>query len=84
MAPPPRRAGNPPDSGGGCGSGLFCRRLKARLPTAEVTGPDRDAGHLACARAGTREQGLACRFARGKAERLPYENAAFDLCLHIR
>ncbi|HET7013596.1 MAG TPA: class I SAM-dependent methyltransferase [Streptosporangiaceae bacterium] len=62
----------------GCGTGLLLRQLAARLPdAAELTGVDAATGMIEAA--GSANDRL--RYLQGKAERLPFENASFDLLI---
>ena len=64
----------------GCGTGLLLRELGKRVPGASLTGIDaapamiQHARSLAC-------DGQAPTFVRGTAERLPFEDHAFDLVI---
>lgn len=64
----------------GCGGGLFCHRIKTFLPNCDVTGLDRDAGHIRYAIEKTRELGLDCNFLQGDALSLPFEDHSFNAC----
>lgn len=64
----------------GCGSGIFCHRVKSYLPDVSVTGIDLDDSHIAFARKKSDELGLDCRFVVGDATALPFCDASFDLC----
>jgi len=60
----------------GCGTGLLLRQLAERLPdAAELTGVDAATGMIEAAKS---EDGRL-RYLQGSAERLPFENATFDL-----
>jgi len=64
----------------GCGSGVFCHRIKEFLPNAAVTGLDRDIGHIRFAQAKTKELSLDCGFIFGDALNLPFDDNTFDAC----
>ena len=64
----------------GCGSGIFCHRVKSYLPDVSVTGIDLDDSHIAFAREKSDRLGLDCRFVVGDATALPFGDASFDLC----
>ncbi len=64
----------------GCGSGLFCHRIKTYCPGTEVTGLDRDEVLLSYARERSKALGISCRFVAGETELLPFEDGSFDLC----
>lgn len=64
----------------GCGSGLFCHRIKTYLPNSTVTGLDFDTGHIGYAKVKTRELGIECNFVNGDATALPFEQNTFDVC----
>ena len=64
----------------GCGSGIFCHRIKSYLPGVKITGLDRDTGHIEFARAKAEELSLDCEFVNGDASSLPFGDNSFDLC----
>ncbi len=60
----------------GCGTGLMLRQLAERLPdAAELTGVDAATGMIEAAKSTDGR----LRYVQGNAERLPFENASFDL-----
>lgn len=64
----------------GCGTGLLLRELATRLPAAvELTGIDPAEGMVAQAREKSADPRLT--FTQGTAERLPFEDGAFDLVI---
>ena len=64
----------------GCGSGIFCHRIKTYLPNTTVTGIDLDTGHIEYARKKSADLGIDCNFVNGDATALPFEENTFDLC----
>ncbi len=62
----------------GCAGGLLCHRIKALLPNCEVTGLDRDEGHIEYAINKSKEVGIKCDFVVGDALALPYNDNKFD------
>ncbi|MDR1465504.1 MAG: class I SAM-dependent methyltransferase [Oscillospiraceae bacterium] len=64
----------------GCGSGIFCHRIRQFMPGARVTGLDFDTGHIAYAQAKNAELGLDCQLVCGDATDLPFPGNSFDLC----
>jgi len=64
----------------GCGSGVFCHRIKTYMPGVKITGLDFDTANIEYARAKTAELGLDCAFVNGNAVDLPFDNGTFDLC----
>jgi len=64
----------------GCGTGLLLRRAALVFPRAAMVGVDASGQMLAVARAAAPATG-APRFARARAERLPFPDRAFDLVL---
>jgi len=65
----------------GCAGGLLCHRVKELLPSCEVYGVDRDAGHIEFARKKSEELGLECYFEIGDATSLPFNDNIFDLSI---
>ncbi|HKR69559.1 MAG TPA: class I SAM-dependent methyltransferase [Streptosporangiaceae bacterium] len=64
----------------GCGTGLLLRRLARRLPGAvSLTGIDAAAGMIRQAR--TKSDDPRLTFVHGTAERLPFDDASFDLVI---
>jgi ubiquinone/menaquinone biosynthesis C-methylase UbiE len=64
----------------GCGTGVLLRELSTRLPEArELTGVDAAAAMIEAASVG--EQAARLRYLHGRAERLPFDNARFDLVI---
>ena len=62
----------------GCGTGLLLRQLAERLPdTAELTGLDAATGMIEAATSALARGGVC--FRQGSVERLPFEDASFDL-----
>ena len=61
----------------GCGDGALLRAAASRGAT--VTGIDADPAMVAAARRGVAEVGIDARFLEGRAERLPFADASFDL-----
>jgi len=75
LGPPPRRVLDV-----GCGTGELLRELSTRLPEArELTGVDAAAAMIEAASAGGEAERL--RYLHGRAERLPFDNASFDLVI---
>lgn len=64
----------------GCGSGIFCHRIKTFLPNSSVTGLDRDEGHIEFAIEKSKQQNLDCAFVLGDVLSLPFEDNSFDAC----
>ena len=64
----------------GCGSGIFCHRIKTYLPNTAVTGIDLDTGHIEYAKKKSAELGIDCKFVNGDATALPFPDNTFDLC----
>lgn len=63
----------------GCGTGVLLRELSQRLPPArELTGIDAAAAMVEAASA---DPDSTLRYCRGRAERLPFGNASFDLVI---
>ena len=62
----------------GCGTGTVVVRIKQLHPTIELIGLDPDPKALAIAAAKAARAGVAVRFDRGFADRLPYEDGSFD------
>lgn len=60
----------------GCGDGVFASQLARR--GADVTGLDADADMVTVARKRTEAEPTRLQFVEGKAERLPFGDAAFD------
>jgi len=73
----------------GCGTGVLLRELSRRLPEArELTGIDPAAAMIETASAGGdaadgpgRAADTRLRYQRGRAERLPFDDASFDLVI---
>lgn len=64
----------------GCGSGSMTRLLAARNPGATVVGLDAEPAYVAYARTLAAKEGLAnASFQEGDIQRLPFDDAAFDL-----
>jgi SAM-dependent methyltransferase len=62
----------------GCGTGLLLRQLAHRLPrAAELTGVDAAQGMIEAAESADRR----LRYLQSSAERLPFEDASFDLVI---
>jgi len=62
----------------GCGTGMLLRQLAERLPhAAELTGVDAAQGMIEA----TASPGNRLRYLQGTAERLPFEDASFDLVI---
>lgn len=84
LAPAPRRVLDV-----GCGTGLLLRDLSKRLPEArELTGIDAAAAMIEAASGGDefapepgRQPDTRLRYTHGRAERLPFGNASFDLVI---
>lgn len=84
LGPPPRRVLDV-----GCGTGLLLRELCGRLPEAhELTGIDAAALMIEAASAGGeralepgRPPDTRLRYLHGRAERLPFDDARFDLVI---
>lgn len=64
----------------GCAGGAFCHRLLQYRPGIQMTGLDRDAGHIAFAREKTRALGLHCDFVNADATAMPFADRTFDVC----
>ncbi len=64
----------------GCGSGIFCHRIKTYLPNTKVTGIDLDSGHIEYAKKKSAELGIDSTFINGDATALPFPDNTFDLC----
>lgn len=64
----------------GCGSGIFCHRIKTYLPNTKVTGIDLDSGHIEYAKKKSAELGVDCTFINGDATALPFPDNTYDLC----
>ena len=64
----------------GCAGGAFCHRLPQYRPGIQMTGLDRDAGHIAFAREKTRTLGLHCDFVNADATAMPFADRTFDVC----
>jgi ubiquinone/menaquinone biosynthesis C-methylase UbiE len=73
----------------GCGTGVLLRELSRRLPQAsELTGVDAAAAMIEAASAGGetapapgRQPEARLRYLHGRAERLPFDDASFDLVI---
>ena len=64
----------------GCGSGLFCLRIKSFIPSIHITGLDRDQNHINFATEKAKEKNLNCNFITGDAHNLPFKSNSLDLC----
>lgn len=64
----------------GCGSGVFCHRIKTFLPNSTVTGIDRDNGHIEYATNKSKELNINCKFLTADALNLAFQNNTFDAC----
>jgi ubiquinone/menaquinone biosynthesis C-methylase UbiE len=66
----------------GCGTGIVARRAAKRIaPKGKMAALDLSPGMLAVARAAAAREGAAVEWHEGRAERLPFADASFDLVL---
>jgi ubiquinone/menaquinone biosynthesis C-methylase UbiE len=66
----------------GCGTGIVARRVKRLMGSRiQVAGIDMSPEMLAVARAASKREGLGIEWREGRAEKLPYPDASFDLVL---
>jgi ubiquinone/menaquinone biosynthesis C-methylase UbiE len=62
----------------GCGTGSMAILIQRKYPGAEVVGIDPDPAALSIAERKARRAGIAIKFDRGFADRMPYPDASFD------